>query len=239
MPFERWLYAWRVRLRTLLDRDRVDRELDDELRHHVALETEARRAQGLAPFEARRQALATLGGLESARHHVRETWFGAVADGLRRHLFYGCRKFRGSAAFTAAAVATLALGMGGTTAIATLMDGVMLRPLPVSEPGRLYRIGGRGRYDRHGSPRPLGRVLVSSVRTASGRGLGVRGRHRVRLGRLAVERPQPGRGRRCDQASARGLRHRNVLLDARRRCVRRPGCSRRTTTGPRRRPQSC
>ena len=141
MPFERWLYAWRVRLRTLLDRARVDRELDDELRHHVALETEARRAQGLPPFEARRQALATLGGFESARNHVRETWFGAVADGFRRHVLYGSRKLRGSRGFTAAAVATLALGMGGTTAIVTLMDGVMLRPLPVSDPGRLYRIG--------------------------------------------------------------------------------------------------
>ncbi len=157
MSFERWLYAWRVRLRILLDRDRVDRELDDELRHHVALETEARRAQGLPPFEARRQARATLGGFESARNHVRETRFGAVADGLRRHLLYGCRKFRASRGFTAAAVATLALGMGGTIAIVTLIDSVMLRPLPVSDPGRLYRIGDgddttvTGRHGRWGA----------------------------------------------------------------------------------------
>ena len=58
MPFDRWLYGWRVRLRTLLDRDRADRELDDELRHHVALETEVRRARGVpagggAPADAR------------------------------------------------------------------------------------------------------------------------------------------------------------------------------------------
>ena len=65
----------------------------------------------------------------------------SVADGLRRHLRYGCRGLRASRAFTAAAVVTLALGMGGTTAIVTLMDNVMLRPLPVSDPGRLYRIG--------------------------------------------------------------------------------------------------
>lgn len=78
MPFERWIYAWRVRLRMLLDRDHVDRELDDELRHHVALEAEVRRAQGIAPPEARRQALATLGGLESTRNHVREARFGAA-----------------------------------------------------------------------------------------------------------------------------------------------------------------
>ncbi len=64
-----------------------------------------------------------------------------VADGLRRHLFQGCRKLRGARAFTAAAVATLGLGMGGMTAIVTLMDSVMLRPLPVSDPERLYRIG--------------------------------------------------------------------------------------------------
>ena len=57
MCFERWLYAWRVRLRTLLDRDRADRELNDELHHHVALETAARRAKGDPPAEARRQAL--------------------------------------------------------------------------------------------------------------------------------------------------------------------------------------
>ena len=65
----------------------------------------------------------------------------SVADGLRRHLRYGCRRLRASRAFTAAAVVTLALGMGGTTAIVTLMDSVMLRPLPVSDPGHLYRIG--------------------------------------------------------------------------------------------------
>ena len=69
-----------------------------------------------------------------------------VADSLRRHLFHGCRKLRGSPTFTAAAVVTLALGMGGTIAIVTLMDGVMLRPLPVSDPGRLYRIGDGGRH---------------------------------------------------------------------------------------------
>ena len=78
MPFERWFYAWRVRLRMLIDRDRVDRDLDDELRHHVALETEARTARGIPPAEARRQALATFGGLESTRNHVREARFGAA-----------------------------------------------------------------------------------------------------------------------------------------------------------------
>ena len=78
MLLERWLCAWRVRLRMLFDRRRADRELEEELRHHVALETEARRAQGVPPAEARRQALVSLGGLESTRNHVRDTRFAAA-----------------------------------------------------------------------------------------------------------------------------------------------------------------
>jgi len=60
---------------------------------------------------------------------------------LISHLRYALRQFRGSPVFTIAAVLTLALGIGGTTAIFTLMDAVMLRSLPVSDPARLYRIG--------------------------------------------------------------------------------------------------
>ena len=62
MFLDRWLCAWRVRLRMLFDRRRADRELEEELRHHVALATEARRARGVPPTEARRQALVSLGG---------------------------------------------------------------------------------------------------------------------------------------------------------------------------------
>src|SRR5436190_4543383 len=60
---------------------------------------------------------------------------------LLSHLRYAARQFHGSPVFTVAAVLTLALGIGGTTAIFTLIDAVMLRSLPVSDPGRLYRIG--------------------------------------------------------------------------------------------------
>ncbi len=60
---------------------------------------------------------------------------------LLRNLRYAVRQFRASPVFTAAAVLTLALGIGGTTAIFTLVHAVMLRSLPVSDPARLYRIG--------------------------------------------------------------------------------------------------
>ena len=90
MPLDRWLYAWRARCRALFDRDRADRELDDELRDHVDRETAARCARGVPPAEARRQALAALGGLGSARDRVREVRFGTLAEQVFKTSATGC-----------------------------------------------------------------------------------------------------------------------------------------------------
>ena len=140
MPFERWLYAWRVRLRMLLDRDRVDRELDDELRHHVALETEARRAQGVPPAEARRQALALLGGLESTRSHVREARFGAALGHVPQDVRYVLRVLRRNPGFTATTVLTLTLAISATSATFSVVDAVLLQPLPFPNADRLVTL---------------------------------------------------------------------------------------------------
>ena len=140
MPFERWLYAWRVRLRMLLDRDRVDRELDDELRHHVALETEARRAQGVPTAEAHRQALATLGGLESARDHVREARFGAALEHVLQAVRYVLRVLRRNPGFTATTVLTLTLAISATTATFSVVDAVLLQPPSFPGPDQLVTL---------------------------------------------------------------------------------------------------
>ena len=140
MPFERWLYAWRVRLRMLLDRDRVDRELDDELRHHVALETEARRAQGVPPAEARRQALALLGGLESTRSHVREARFVAALGHVPQDVRYVLRVLRRNPGFTATTVLTLTLAISATSATFSVVDAVLLQPLPFPNADRLVTL---------------------------------------------------------------------------------------------------
>ena len=140
MSFERWLYAWRVRLRALLDRDRADRELDDELRHHVALETEARRARGVPPGEARRQALATLGGLESARNHVRDARFGAAFEHLAQDVRYVLRVLRRNPGFTATTVLTLTLAISATTATFSVVDAVLLQPPSFPQPDRLVTL---------------------------------------------------------------------------------------------------
>ena len=163
----------------------------------------------------------------------------SVADGLRRHLRYGCRRLRASRAFTAAAVVTLALGMGGTTAIVTLMDSVMLRPLPVSDPGRLYRIGDgddttvTGRHGRWGVfSFPLYERLQAGAPEFEGITAFDWGGSLLSVRREGAEDA-------ADQAPARGLRHGNVLLHARCRRLPAAGCSRRATTAPRRRRPSC
>ena len=140
MLFERWLYAWRARLRALFDGDRADRELDDELQHHIAREIEVRCTRGVPPAEARRQALAALGGLAPTREHVRGSRFGAaLAEGLR-DVRYGLRLLRRHAGFTAATVLTLTLAIGATTAIFSVVDAVLLQPPSFPEPERLVTL---------------------------------------------------------------------------------------------------
>ena len=140
MFLHRWFCAWRVRLRALLDRDGADRELDDELRHHVDLEVESRCARGVPAPEARRQALAALGGMASTREHVRASRFGAsLAEGLR-DVRYGLRLLRRNPGFAAAAVFTLAFAIGATTAVYSVVDAVLLQPPPFPNSERLVTL---------------------------------------------------------------------------------------------------
>ena len=140
MFWERWLYAWRARLRALLDGDGADSDLDDELQHHLALEIEARCARGVPPPEARRQALAALGGLASTREHVRGARFGAALGEGLRDVRYGLRLLRRNPGFTAATVLTLTLAIGATTAIFSVVDAVLLQPPGFLEPERLVTL---------------------------------------------------------------------------------------------------
>ena len=140
MPFERWLYAWRARWRAVFDRGRADRELDDELRDHVARETAGLRARGLPPAEARRQALASLGGLASAQDRVRAVRFGALAEQVLQDVRHGLRLLVRSPGFTAATVVTLTVGIGATATVFSVVDAVLLQPPPFPDPGRLVTL---------------------------------------------------------------------------------------------------
>ena len=139
MLLERWLCAWRVRLGMLFDRRRADRELEEELRHHVALATEARRAQGVPLAEARRQALVSLGGLESARNHVRDARFAAALMTSWQDLRFAVRGLVRRPLASAVAVATLSLGLASVTALFAVTDAVILQPVGDRD-SRLVRV---------------------------------------------------------------------------------------------------
>ena len=105
-----------------------------------AVEIEARRAEGIPPAEARRQALATLGGLESTRNHVRETRFGAALEHVLQDVRYVLRVLRRNPGFTATTVLTLTLAISATTATFWVVDAVLLQPPPFSEANRLVTL---------------------------------------------------------------------------------------------------
>jgi predicted permease len=116
-------------------------ELDEELRFHLEQATEARVAAGVAPEEARRQALIEFGGVERAREQAFEQqpmwWMGTVAQDVR----YALRGFRRNWVFTVAVIATLAVGIGAATAVFSVVDRILFRPLPYEHGDQLVSVG--------------------------------------------------------------------------------------------------
>ncbi|HKI94688.1 MAG TPA: ABC transporter permease [Gemmatimonadales bacterium] len=129
------------RLRALFRAREVDRELDAEIRLHVELETEElMQRDGLTREEARRRALVAFGGVERYRESHRDARGVNWMEELTRNLRFAVRSLRRAPAFTAAATIVLALGIGAAVAIFTVIDAVMLRPLPYSHAERLVEV---------------------------------------------------------------------------------------------------
>ena len=134
------LRAW---ARNLLRRKRVERELDEELRAYVELMSDEKMRDGMTPEDAARETKRGMGGVEQVRQSVRDGRAGVALERLAQDLRYALRTMERNPVFAAVLMATLALGIGVNTAIFTLIQGILLRSLPVADPGMLYRIGSR------------------------------------------------------------------------------------------------
>ena len=137
---ERAWYQLRLRFRSLLRRRRVDQELDDEVRYHLDRLVERNLAAGMPPHEARHMAVRAFGGVTQRMEECRDVRRLGWVDDISRDVRYAMRILRCAPGFAAAAILTLALGIGGTVAVFTVASNVLLQPLPYPDPERLFLI---------------------------------------------------------------------------------------------------
>ena len=134
------LSSFRHGLRRLLHSRTVERELDDELAHYTELAIEERVRHGMTPREAARGARLETGSQDAAKEVVRGFGWEHVIETVWRDAIFALRRLRRRPTFALIAVSTVALGIGAATSIYSVVDGVLLRPLPFRDPGRLVAV---------------------------------------------------------------------------------------------------
>jgi putative ABC transport system permease protein len=148
----RAIRAFLLRLSGLLDKERKDRELAEEMESHLQMQIEDNLRAGMTPDEARRAALLKSGGLEPAKEAYRDRRGLPVVETILRDLRHAARMLRRGPAHTLVAVLSLALGIGATTAIFSVQKALLLAPLLYPQPDRLMVVWQRPPEERWRQP---------------------------------------------------------------------------------------